>query len=113
EELLHSASRARLEPAPDGVVLRVRERAVEPDHVVVEQAPGDVVARTVSLAKSYGGEHVFRNLTIELAAGQLSAVTGPSGSGKSTLLHLLAGLDLPTAGEVYVLDEQMSQLDAT
>jgi predicted ABC-type transport system involved in lysophospholipase L1 biosynthesis ATPase subunit len=30
-----------------------------------------------------------------------------------TLLHLLAGLDLPTAGEVYVLDEPMSELDAT
>jgi ABC-type lipoprotein export system ATPase subunit len=113
EELLHGASRARLEPAPDGVVLRVRERAAEPDPVVAEQLPGDVVARTVSLAKSYGGEPVFRDLTIELAAGQLSAVTGPSGSGKSTLLHLIAGLDLPSAGEVHVLDKQVFALDAT
>ena len=40
-------------------------------------------------------------------------MTGPSGSGKSTLLHLLAGLDLPTAGEVHVLDAPISQLDAT
>jgi ABC-type lipoprotein export system ATPase subunit len=38
---------------------------------------------------------------------------GPSGSGKSTLLHLLAGLDLPTSGEVHVLDAPISQLDAT
>jgi len=113
EELLHGASRARLEPAPDGVILRVRERAAEPGPVLDEQAPGDVVARTVSLAKSYGGEHVFRDLTIELAAGQLSAVTGPSGSGKSTLLHLLAGLDLPSAGEVHVFDKQEFALDAT
>jgi ABC-type lipoprotein export system ATPase subunit len=113
EELLHGASRARLEPAPDGVVLRVRERAAEPDHVVAEQAPGDIVVRTVSLAKNYGGEHVFRNLTIELASGQLSAVTGPSGSGKSTLLHLLAGLDLPSSGEVHVLDKRVFALDAT
>jgi ABC-type lipoprotein export system ATPase subunit len=43
----------------------------------------------------------------------LTAITGRSGSGKSTLLHLLAGLDLPTAGEVHVLDAPISQLDAT
>ena len=113
EELLRGASRARLEPAPEGVILRVRERAAEPDRLSEEQKPGHVVARTVSLGKSYDGEHVFRNLTIELAAGQLSAVTGPSGSGKSTLLHLLAGLDLPSAGEVLVLDTPVSALDAT
>ena len=40
-------------------------------------------------------------------------MTGRSGSGKSTFLHLLAGLDLPTAGEVRVLDEPVSALDAT
>src|SRR5207247_11404162 len=44
---------------------------------------------------------------------QLPAVTGPSGSGKSTFLHLLAGLDLPTAGEVHVLGDTVSRLDAT
>ena len=113
EELLRGASRARLEPAPEGVVLRVRERAAEPERTPVQQAPGEVVARTVSLAKSYGGEPVFRDLTLDLAAGQLSAVTGPSGSGKSTLLHLLAALDLPSAGEVLVLGTSVSTLDAT
>jgi ABC-type lipoprotein export system ATPase subunit len=39
-------------------------------------------------------------------------VTGRSGSGKSTLLHLLAGLDLPDAGEVDVLGETITSLDA-
>jgi ABC-type lipoprotein export system ATPase subunit len=113
EELLGGASRASLERAPDGVVLRVRERERSPEPPVPGTGIGPVVARTVGLAKEYGREHVFRDLTIELNAGRLSAVTGPSGSGKSTLLHLLAGLDLPTAGEVYVLDEPVSQLDAT
>ena len=35
-------------------------------------------------------------------AGQLTAIVGPSGSGKSTLMHLLAGLDKPTAGNVWI-----------
>jgi len=113
EDLLHGASRARLEPAPEGVMLRVRERAAEPERAVDVQAPGEVVARTVSLAKSYGDERVFSDLSIELPAGQLSAVTGPSGSGKSTLLHLLAGLDLPSAGEVLVLGTSVQGLDPT
>jgi ABC-type lipoprotein export system ATPase subunit len=113
EELLRGASRARLEPAPEGVIVRVRERATEPERPLDAQAPGEIVARTISLAKSYGDERVLHDLTIELAGGQLSAVTGPSGSGKSTLLHLLAGLDLPSAGEVVVLGTPVSALDAT
>src|SRR5439155_18040560 len=68
---------------------------------------------TVDLAKSYGDMPVFRGLSLELASSRVTAVTGPSGSGKSTLLHLLAGLDLPTAGVVHVLDAPISQLDAT
>jgi ABC-type lipoprotein export system ATPase subunit len=56
---------------------------------------------------------VLRGVSTELRGGQLTAVTGPSGSGKSTFLHLLAGLDLPTAGEVHVLDRPVSRLDAT
>jgi putative ABC transport system ATP-binding protein len=56
---------------------------------------------------------VFGDLSLGFAASRLTAVTGPSGSGKSTLLHLLAGLDLPTAGDVIVDGTPLSQLDAT
>jgi putative ABC transport system ATP-binding protein len=52
-------------------------------------------------------------VTAQLRAGRLTAVTGPSGSGKTTLLHLLAGLELPTRGEVDVLGRPMSRLDRT
>ena len=117
EELLGGASRAHLERASDGIVVHVRDRVVEPARAASEAAPGEVVARTVALAKTYGAggaaQHVFHDLSVELNAGQLSAVTGPSGSGKSTFLHLLAGLDLPTAGEVDVLGNTVSRLDAT
>jgi len=43
--------------------------------------------------------------------GKVYAVTGPSGSGKTTLLSILAGLDTPTEGEVYIYDEKLSALD--
>ena len=40
-------------------------------------------------------------------------ITGPSGSGKTTLLHLLAGLDLPSEGEILVRDVPLSELERT
>jgi len=113
EELLGGASRAHVDRIPEGVVLRVRERAAAPEEVLPAVPPGDVIVRTIGLTRTYGDAAVFNDLSLELESGRLSAVTGPSGSGKSTLLHLLAGLDLPTAGEVHILDEPISQLDAT
>jgi len=41
-------------------------------------------------------------VTLEVAAGDFSAFAGPSGCGKSTLLNLIAGLDLPTSGEIFL-----------
>jgi predicted ABC-type transport system involved in lysophospholipase L1 biosynthesis ATPase subunit len=58
------------------------------------------------LAKGFGSGagrvDVFRNVSLEVRAGDLLAITGPSGCGKSTLLHLFAGLDTPDAGAVRV-----------
>jgi ABC-type lipoprotein export system ATPase subunit len=54
---------------------------------------------------------VLSGLSAAIRPGRLTVVTGPSGSGKTTLLHLLAGLDLPTAGEVVVLGTQLEGLD--
>jgi ABC-type lipoprotein export system ATPase subunit len=114
EELLGGAAKARVDRVPDGVILRVQERPAAPAPPAhFDTVPGDVVVRTIGLTKLYGAAPVFRDLSLELESGRLSAVTGPSGSGKSTLLHLLAGLDLPSAGEVHVLDAPISQLDAT
>ena len=44
-------------------------------------------------------------------AGQVYAIVGPSGSGKSTLLSLLAGLDLPTEGEIALNGDSLSEID--
>lgn len=76
--------------------------------------PGDAVIRCEGLAKTYAEgtlrTHVFEGLDLLVHPGETVAIVGVSGSGKSTLLHLLGGLDMPTAGEVYVAGQKMSAL---
>ncbi len=50
-----------------------------------------------------------RDITLRIDRGEYVAIMGPSGSGKSTLLNLIAGLDRPTAGEVYFEGEALSR----
>ena len=76
-------------------------------------AAGDVVARVTHAAKSYGEQHVFADVSVDVRSGAVTAITGRSGSGKSTLLHMLAGLALPDAGRIEVLGRDVSSLDAT
>ncbi len=74
---------------------------------------GEVV-RAEGLAKTYAEgslrTQVFDGLDIAVQAGETVAILGASGAGKSTLLHLLGGLDVPSAGEVYVAGNKMSTL---
>jgi putative ABC transport system ATP-binding protein len=55
----------------------------------------------------------LRGVSVDISAGRLTAVMGPSGSGKSTLMHILAGLDKPTSGEVYVAGQDVARMDDT
>jgi putative ABC transport system ATP-binding protein len=68
--------------------------------------PRAVAARTVALTKTYGSGDAtvtaLDRVSVDLYAGEFTAVMGPSGSGKSTLMHCCAALDTATSGEVYV-----------
>ena len=78
-------------------------------------AEGTVAARVVDLTKVYGsGDAEVRALdgvTLDVVAGEFTAVMGPSGSGKSTLMHCCAALDNPTSGQVFLGDTEIGGLD--
>jgi heme exporter protein A len=60
------------------------------------------VIRARGLGRRYGAKQVLRGVDFELPAGGFLLVTGPNGSGKTTLLRLIAGLQIPTSGELEV-----------
>lgn len=66
------------------------------------------ILRVESLKKYYGeGDNQVRaldDISFSIDKGQFVAIVGASGSGKSTLLHLIGGLDMPTAGKVFIND---------
>lgn len=77
-------------------------------------ATTSLAAQAVDASKIYGsGETAVRaldGLSVDLAAGEFTAIMGPSGSGKSTLMHCLAGLDTLTSGQVLIGDTDISEL---
>ncbi len=50
----------------------------------------------------YGAEKALSDLSLEIPAGQITAILGPNGSGKTTLLHLMLGLLIPQTGQVWL-----------
>ncbi len=81
----------RREPRPvDTVVTAIYQGIRLPDKLLAAE----------SLAKSYGGQTLFSDVSFEVEKGERLAIVGPNGSGKSTLLRLLTGEEAPDAGEI-------------
>lgn len=74
-----------------------------------------LAARVQHLGKTYGtgesGVRALDDVSVGIRRGQFTAIMGPSGSGKSTLMHIMAGLDAPTEGRVWIGDTEIGALD--
>jgi putative ABC transport system ATP-binding protein len=92
------------------------EAAAVPAAEAAERAPSAVVAsRDVTRRYGEGDTAVdaLRGITLDVSQGKLTAVMGPSGSGKSTLMHILAALDRPTSGAVWIAGTKLGELTDT
>ncbi len=65
--------------------------------------------RICNLSKGFGEENVLRRINLEVQAGEIVAIIGVSGSGKTTLLRLVAGLETPDQGEIYLGERLVSK----
>ena len=76
---------------------------------------GPALLAIEGLSKAYltGGRRleVLQDVSLEIVAGEMVALTGPSGAGKSTFLHLVGALDAPTAGRVLFEGRDLASLD--
>ncbi len=68
--------------------------------------------RFVNVSKRYGETTAVRDVSFEVPAGTLVTLLGPSGCGKTTTLRMLAGLELPTAGNIFIGDSDVTRLPA-
>jgi putative ABC transport system ATP-binding protein len=92
------------------------EAAAVPAVGAAERAPDAVVAAR-EITRRYGegdtAVDALGGVNLDVAARKLTAVMGPSGSGKSTLMHILAALDRPTSGEVWIAGTKLGELSDT
>src|ERR671937_3028775 len=95
---------------------RAMEAAAVPAVDVADRAPTAVVG-AAALSRRYGegdtAVDALRGVSIDVQQGKLTAVMGPSGSGKSTLMHILAALDRPSSGAVWIAGTKLGELNDT
>jgi len=67
-----------------------------------ENGVSEAIVRVENVAQRYGRKIVLRNVCLQVKAGEVAALLGANGAGKTTLLRILAGLDSPERGQVWL-----------
>jgi putative ABC transport system ATP-binding protein len=79
-----------------------------------EAVTAGAVVAAWAVTRRYGEQDsavdALRGVSMRVPPGEFTAVMGPSGSGKSTLMHILAGLDVPTTGQVWIGGEEITEM---
>jgi ABC-2 type transport system ATP-binding protein len=66
--------------------------------------------RISGVTKNYRERNVIKDTTLQIPYGKIFGLLGPSGAGKSTLVRMIVGIERPTKGSIYVLDQKMPDL---
>ena len=66
----------------------------------------------MNVSKTFDDFHALRDVSVSIERGKLTALLGPSGGGKSTLLRIIAGLETPDSGRVYIDGKDMTDVPA-
>jgi putative ABC transport system ATP-binding protein len=98
--------------------MEMKSVLIQEEQTAAAPAPAPALVTATDVTRRYGVDgdicvKALRGVSLDVAAGKLTAVMGPSGSGKSTLMHILAGLDRPNEGEVTIAGTDITGLDDT
>jgi putative spermidine/putrescine transport system ATP-binding protein len=63
-----------------------------------------------ALQKSYGANHVVKSFDLDVAQGEFVSLLGPSGCGKTTVLRMVAGFEVPSAGQLHIGGQDVTGL---
>ena len=74
----------------------------------MEKVVAECFIQLVEVTKRFGSRVVVDRVSLEVSKGQVVALLGPSGSGKTTLLRLIAGLEVPESGEVWIAGKRVT-----
>jgi iron(III) transport system ATP-binding protein len=69
---------------------------------------GDALIQLIEVTKRFGNRIVVDRISLEITEGEVAALLGPSGSGKTTILRLIAGLEKPDSGEVWLAGKRVA-----
>ncbi len=69
---------------------------------------GDSFIRLVEVTKRFGNRTILDRISLDVPEGEVLALLGPSGSGKTTVLRLIAGLEKPDSGEVWIAGKRVA-----